>query len=61
MGIRAASNSPANYLFNYSTSPFTFAVARSDSNGEALFNTMGQRFIFKVRGDSLRPSAYPEL
>ena len=50
MGVCAASNSPSNYLFNYSTAPFTFAVARSDSNGEALFNTVGQRFIFKVCG-----------
>ena len=47
--VCAANNSPANYVFNYSTSPFTFAVARADSNGEALFNTAGQRFIFKVR------------
>jgi len=45
--VLAATNSPANYVFNYSASPFTFAVARSDSN-DALFNTVGQRFIFKV-------------
>ena len=59
MSICAASNSPANYQFNYSTSPFTFAVARSDSNGEALFNTMGQRFVFKVCGVLTLSSASP--
>lgn len=36
------------YQFNYSTSPFTFAVARSDSNDEPLFNTGGTRLVFKV-------------
>lgn len=45
----AASNGPANYQFNYSVSPFTFAVARANSNGEALFNTVGTRLVFKVR------------
>ncbi|EIE19743.1 hypothetical protein COCSUDRAFT_31111 [Coccomyxa subellipsoidea C-169] len=42
-----ASNGPANYQFNYSASPFTFAVARADSNGEALFNTVGTRLVIK--------------
>ena len=59
MSICAASNSPANYQFNYSTSPFTFAVARSDSNGEAIFNTMGQRFVFKVCGVLTHPQCVP--
>ncbi len=48
LNVHAASNGPANYQFNYSASPFTFAVARADSNGEALFNTVGTRLVIKV-------------
>lgn len=46
--VSAASNGPANYQFNYSVSPFTFAVARANNNGQALFNTVGSRLIMKV-------------
>ena len=45
----AASNGPTTYQFNYSTAPFTFAVARSGGNGDAIFNTGGTRLVFKVR------------
>jgi hypothetical protein len=37
------------YQFNYSTSPFTFAVARTAGNAQPIFNTGGTRLVFKAR------------
>ena len=45
----AASGGPASYMFNYSASPFSFAVSRGGSNADPVFNTAGTRLIFKVR------------
>ena len=48
IGTHAASNMTASYNFNYTKSPFNFAVSRANSSADPLFSTMGQRFIFKV-------------
>ena len=45
----AASGGPASYTFNYSASPFSFAVSRGGSNADPVFNTAGTRLVFKVR------------
>ena len=44
----AASGGPASYTFNYSASPFSFAVSRGGSNADPVFNTAGTRLVFKV-------------
>ena len=55
--VGAAVNAPAMYQFNYSVSPFTFAVARSDdANAVPLFNTVGTRLVFKARPGPARLS-----
>ena len=43
-----------NYGLQYSASPFGFAVTRVGSSTAALFNTAGNRIVFKVRGSALR-------
>ena len=42
------SGGPASYTFNYSATPFSFAISRSGSNSEPIFNTAGTRLMFKV-------------
>lgn len=44
----AVSGGPASYTFNYSATPFSFAISRSGSNTEPIFNTAGTRLMFKV-------------
>ena len=44
----AVSGGPASYTFNYSATPFSFAISRSGSNSEPIFNTAGTRLMFKV-------------
>ncbi|KAK9822226.1 hypothetical protein WJX81_001471 [Elliptochloris bilobata] len=41
------SGGPASYTFNYSAAPFSFAISRSGSNAEPVFNTAGTRLMFK--------------
>lgn len=36
------------YGLQYSAQPFGFAVTRTGSSSPALFNTAGNRFVFKV-------------
>jgi len=51
------SSGPAIYNFSVSASPFSFMVSRSGAApGDApLFNTAGQRLIFKVKNASALP------
>lgn len=57
----AASGGPASYTFNYSASPFSFAVSRGGSNADPVFNTAGTRLVFKVWSPLLPPGVLPSF